>query len=190
MIGRVQDRLNIVPDRLAADGSYGTGPFLSWLKKNGIEPHIQVLDRQHQTKGVWSRDHFVFEREENRFVCPEGKVLRFQGAAYKTQTNIYRSNPKDCDACKVREMCTNGKVRTITRNFEEDLRDQVRQLKGTPAFEHSRRLRKKVEMLFAHLKRHLKLTRLRLRGLRGAKEEFLMAAAAQNLKRLVKLHAT
>jgi hypothetical protein len=137
---------------------------------------------------VRSRDHFVFEREANRFVCPEGKALRFQGAGYTTKTNIYRSNPKECDGCKVRELSTNGKVRTITRNFEEDLRDEVRQLKGTPAFEHSRRMRKKVEMLFAHLKGHLKLTRLRLRGLRGAKEEFLMAATAQNLRRLVKLH--
>ena len=43
-------------------------------------------------------------------------------------------------------------------------------------------------MLFAHLKRHLKLTRLRLRGLAGASEEFLLAATAQKRK-LVKLTA-
>jgi len=50
--------------------------------------------------------------------------------------------------------------------------------------------RKKVEMLFAHLKRHLNLRRLKLRGLAGANEEFLLAATAQNLKRLVKLVPT
>lgn len=51
----------------------------------------------------------------------------------------------------------------------------------------SRRLRKKVEMLFAHLKRSLKLDRLRLRGPNGARDEFLLAAAAQNLRKLAKL---
>ena len=51
----------------------------------------------------------------------------------------------------------------------------------------SRRLRKKVEMLFAHLKRILKLDRLRLRGPTGARDEFLLAATAQNLRKLAKL---
>ncbi len=51
----------------------------------------------------------------------------------------------------------------------------------------SRRLRKKVEMLFAHLKRILKLDRLRLRGPNGAHDEFLLAATAQNLRKLAKL---
>ena len=50
----------------------------------------------------------------------------------------------------------------------------------------SRRERKKVEMLFAHLKRILKLDRLRLRGLSGAHDEFLLAATAQNLRRMAK----
>ena len=49
------------------------------------------------------------------------------------------------------------------------------------------RRRKKVEMLFAHLKRILRLTRLRLRGPNGAKDEFLLAATAQNLRRLAHL---
>jgi hypothetical protein len=51
----------------------------------------------------------------------------------------------------------------------------------------SRRLRKKVEMLFAHLKRILKLDRLRLRGPNGARDEFILAATAQNLRKLAKL---
>jgi hypothetical protein len=50
----------------------------------------------------------------------------------------------------------------------------------------SRRLRKKIEMLFAHLKRILKLDRLRLRGPNGARDEFLLAATAQNLRKLAK----
>ena len=49
------------------------------------------------------------------------------------------------------------------------------------------RQRKKVEMLFAHLKRILKVDRLRLRGPNGAKDEFLLAATAQNLRKLARL---
>jgi hypothetical protein len=71
--------------------------------------------------------------------------------------------------------------------MDEDARQMVRGLVQTAAFEVSRRRRKKVQMLFAHLKRHLKLTRLRLRGLKGATDEFLLAATAQNLKRLAKM---
>ena len=49
---------------------------------------------------------------------------------------------------------------------------------------------KKVEMLFAHLKRILRLDRLRLRGPTGARDEFLLAATAQNLRKLAKLIPT
>src|SRR6201996_2111027 len=73
------------------------------------------------------------------------------------------------------------------RALNEDVRDRVRALANTEAFEQSRRERKKVEMRFAHMKRIFKLDRLRLRGLSGAKDEVLLTATAQNLRRLVKL---
>lgn len=71
--------------------------------------------------------------------------------------------------------------------MDENARQIARDLAYTESFEISRRKRKKVEMLFAHLKRNLGFTRLRLRGLRGASDEFILAATAQNLKRLAKL---
>ena len=63
----------------------------------------------------------------------------------------------------------------------------ARVIARSPDGQVSRRLRKKVEMLFAHLKRILKLDRLRLRGPTGARDEFLLAATAQNLRKLAKL---
>jgi hypothetical protein len=59
----------------------------------------------------------------------------------------------------------------------------------TEEYRQSRRERKKVEILFAHLKRILKLSRLRLRGPSGAHDEFLLAAIAQNLRRMAKMLA-
>ncbi|WP_226341298.1 transposase [Gemmobacter serpentinus] len=58
---------------------------------------------------------------------------------------------------------------------------------GPEGFEIGRCKRKKVDILFANLKRNLGFTRLQRRGLRGASDEFLLAATAQNLKRLTKL---
>ena len=78
-------------------------------------------------------------------------------------------------------------ARKIPRDVDEDARDVARAQVGTPEYEAACRKRKKVEMLFAHLKRILRLNRLRLRGPCGAKDEFLLAATAQNLRRLAKL---
>ena len=77
-------------------------------------------------------------------------------------------------------------MRKVTRDINEDVRDSVRALAGTEAFQQSRRERKKVEMRFAHMKRILRLDRLRLRGLSGVRDEVLLTATAQNLRRLVR----
>jgi hypothetical protein len=86
-----------------------------------------------------------------------------------------------------RRCCPNTPVRRVPRSIYERARDLARSLAGTPAFEQSRHQRKRVEMLFAHLKRILRLGRLRLRGPTGARHEFLLAAIAQNLRKLAKL---
>lgn len=78
-------------------------------------------------------------------------------------------------------------MRSVIRLVDEDAREKVRALIGTDAYNTARARRKEVGMLFAHLKRHLALRRLRLRGLTGATEKFLLAATAQNFRRLVKL---
>ena len=78
-------------------------------------------------------------------------------------------------------------ARKIARSVHEAARDNARAIAKTEAYAVSCRERKKVEMLFAHLKRILRLGRLRLRGPNGAKDEFLLAATAQNLRKLAKL---
>jgi hypothetical protein len=92
----------------------------------------------------------------------------------------------DCARCGLKPQCTTAKARKVSRDVDEDIRDRVRALANTEAFQQSRRERKKVEMRFAHMKRILKLDRLRLRGLSGAKDEVLLVATAQNLRRLAK----
>jgi Transposase DDE domain len=100
----------------------------------------------------------------------------------------YRARKADCDACELRSRCRPGDAgRKVLRSIHEGARDLARDISLTDAYVTSRKERKKVEMLFAHLKRILKLDRLRLRGPNGAKDEFLLAATAQNLRKLAKL---
>ena len=83
--------------------------------------------------------------------------------------------------------CPKEPARKVPRSIHEGARDLARAIAQTDAYRSSRRQRKKVEMLFAHLKRILRLDRLRLRGPCGARDEFLLAATAQNLRKLAKL---
>lgn len=105
----------------------------------------------------------------------------------KADTVIYRASQQDCASCPSKpSCCPNTPVRKIARRVYEDSRAVARNLADTPEFAQSRNDRKKVEVLFAHLKRIMKLDRLRLRGLSGARDEFLLAATAQNLRRMAK----
>ena len=104
------------------------------------------------------------------------------------ERDLLRAAQHDCDACVLKpKCCPNMLARKIARSVHEAARDKVRAIAKTEAYAVSCRERKKVEMLFAHLKRILRLGRLRLRGPNGAKDEILLAATAQNLRKLAKL---
>ena len=101
---------------------------------------------------------------------------------------IYFVRKHDCEVCALQpKCCLHVPARKIARSVHEAARDKARAIAKIEAYAVSCRERKKVEMLFAHLKRILRLGRLRLRGPNGAKDEFLLAATAQNLWKLAKL---
>jgi len=140
-----------------------------------------VFDRSRRDDGPLSRADFTFDAEHNVYVCPQGKLLRTTGRVHDGRTLLYRSQKAECDLCPLKlKCCPNTPHRKIPRDGNEESRDVARALYDTAAFEQSRRDRKRVEMLFAHLKRILRLGRLRLRGPCGAQDEFLLAAIAQN----------
>ena len=165
-------------------------------KRKEIAPHIPVFDKSNRTDGTFSRADFVFDPERDRYTCPVGKELvqfRRTYAAPRSGvtaegTRLYRASKLDCDVCKLKaQCCPNAVARKIPWDLHEDARDVARAHAATPEYAEACRRRKKVEMLFAHLKRILRLTRLRLRGPNGANDEFLLAATAQNLRRLARL---
>jgi hypothetical protein len=133
------------------------------------------------------REAFTFDAKRNVYICPPGKLLKHRTAREKEKIHIYRATASDCKICPVRDQCTRGIKRSLSVPFDEAARQEVIALQNTEAFQTSRRLRRKVEMLFGHMKRHFRFTRLKLRGLAGAAEEFLLMATVQNLRRLVKM---
>ena len=197
MIERTQERFGLKPGYLTADSAYGSAENLAWLvKQKKITPHIPVFDKSNRTDGTFSRADFVFDTEADRYTCPAGKELAQFHRTYTTPrtgitsegTRLYRAKKRDCDACELKmRCCPNTPARKIPRDLHEDARDVARAHALTPEYEQACHRRKKIEMLFAHLKRILRLGRLRMRGPCGAKDEFLLAATAQNLRRLAKL---
>ncbi len=197
MLDRTEDRFGLKPGYLTADTAYGTAQNLAWLvKQKQITPHIPVFDKSTRTDGTFSRSEFTWDPDADRYICPAGKELvQFRRNFSTPRTGIgadgmrrYRASQKDCAICELKpQCCPNDVRRKIPRHVEEDARDVARALAKTPEFEVACRRRKKVEMLFAHLKRILGLGRLRLRGPSGVKDEFLLAATAQNLRRLARL---
>jgi transposase len=191
MIERTEERFGLKPERLAADTAYGSAANLDWLvNEKEIAPHIPVIDKSKREDGTFSREDFTFDKQRNVYTCPAGKILTTTGKIMNDDLLAYRASKLDCDVCPFKmRCCPREPARKIPRSIYEDARDVARALAGTDAFEQSRRERKRAEMLFAHLKRILRLGRLRLRGPRGAQDEFTLAAIAQNLRRLAKLVA-
>jgi transposase len=188
MIERAEQRFALRPKHLIGDMAYGAAPMLGWLVQDKqIAPHIPVWDKSERDDGTFSRSDFTYDAANNRYVCPAGKFLKPSWRVRKKNPFNYRASQHDCQSCPLKEKCCPNMLnRRITRSPYEPARDVARAIAKTDAYRQSRKDRKKVEMLFAHLKRILKLDRLRLRGPNGASDEFLLAAIAQNLRRMAK----
>ncbi len=187
MIARTEERFALKPKNLAGDVAYGTGEMLGWLVDHDIDPHIPVWDKGQRDDGTFSRADFIYDDERDLYVCPGAKLLKTTGRLHSDNTYRYIASKYDCDACALKPKCfPNAPARRVPRDPNEAARDYTRALMETEAYAASSGERKKMETLFGEVKHNLALTRLRLRGLTGARDEFLITATVQNLKRLAK----
>ena len=145
--------------------------MLNWLvNEHWIEPHIPVFDKSQHADGTFSRDELAYDPKRDCYICPAGNELRQRQKTYRLPRPLvdrngmmrYRASKLDCQNCSLKpQCCPNAPARKIPRSIHEGARDMAREFAKTEAHRTSRRQRKKVEMLFAHLKRILKLDRLR-----------------------------
>ena len=134
----------------------------------------------------YSPERFTHVPESNRYICPAGQPLNYGGRVYRNRAFNYIGTRKRCGACALKAQCTSAPFRSLNIHQQEAARQRARELVNTPEFARAQRQRKKVEALFAELKNQIGLRRLRLRRLKFVREQFFLAAAAQNLKRLVR----
>ena len=185
MIERVEQRFALKPDHLAGDVAYGTGEMLGWLVGRDIDPHIPVWDQSKVAPdGRFTRADFVYDKARDLYSCPGGKELKTSGTAHDGTTIKYIAKRSDCAACPLKPRCTTGLERRVQRDVNQQARDDTQSLMETEAYATSSSERKKIERLFGEAKSILSMVRLRLRGLTGARDEFLLTATVQNLKRL------
>ena len=195
MLDRTAERFGLKPDWVAADTAYGSADNLVWLTlKRKILPFVPAFDHSKRNDGTWSRSDFTCDEENDRYICPEGKELRHTRRNYSDparnapglKAKNYGALKSDCRDCPSKaKCCPNAETRSVHRDKYEIVRDFARQCTASEFNPKAQARRKKVEMLFAHLKRILGLGRFRLRGPCGVRDEFTLAATAQNLRKLV-----
>jgi len=180
------------PESVAADTTYGNGEFLQWLADRSITPYMRTRDSIHRKNSpFYGPERFTYEAENNRYICPAGQPLNYGGRSHRNRAWTYIGTRKigtrkRCGACSLRPQCTSAAFRSLVIHQHEPARQRARELANTEEFAKAQRQRKKVEALFAELKNQIGLRRLRLRRMKFVREQFFLAAAAQNIKRLVR----
>ena len=187
MIARFAQWQSRKAQSIAADASYGKGEFLQWLMDREITPYMPTRDAVGRTRSpFYGPECFTYLPDSNSYICPAGQQLNYGGRNERNRTFGYIGTRKKCGPCQQRSQCTTGPFRYLAIHMNEAARLRAGDLWTTPEFEQAQRERKKVEALFAELKSHIGLRRLRLRRLKFVREQFFLAATAQNIKRLVR----
>jgi hypothetical protein len=175
------------PVSVAADTTYGNGEFLQWLAERSITPYRRTRDSiRRKNSPFYGPERFTYQPESNSDRCPAGEQLNYVGLNVRNRAHAYLGSSKRCGACSQKAQCTSGRYKYLAIHRDEPARQRARELVNTPEFAKAQRERKKVEALFAELKNQIGLRRLRLRGLKFVREQFFLAATAQNIKRLVR----
>jgi transposase len=187
MLTRLVQRQGREPASIAADATYGNGEFLQWLLDRGITPYMRTRDSAlRKNNPGYGPERFTYLPESNRYRCPAGEQLNYVGLNVRNRAHAYIGSAKRCGACSQKAQCTTGRYKYLAIHIHESARQRAREMASTPEFCRAQRQRKKVEALFAELKHQIGLRRLRLRRMKFVREQFFLAAAAQNIKRLVR----
>jgi len=188
MVKRVQFRFGLSAQDIGADSAYGRGEVLTGFMEAGV--NIYTPKPSNLPKGSrvhYGKDHFKYDADSDQLICPEGHRLRRNQYTSRARLIRYVASPKDCRDCPVRKQCTQGRCRTVYLNLDQEALDWAQSLRKRPRYILSQKERRRIERLFGEAKEQMGLRRARRRGLEQMREQCLMTAMAQNIKRIVKL---
>jgi len=183
---------------IAADSGYSSYDNYEYLKKNKKIGYIPDKNFRKDLKGnkqPYRQDNFQYDKNNNKYICPEGKSLnlskiRRKDCGYrKFQIKIYKG--KDCPGCSKKSLCTKQEYRTIAREDRKELAEQMR--KRLQTAEGRKKYTQRMwttEPIFGHLKFNLGYKQFLLRTLKKVKGEFRLMCIGYNLKKMHKVMAS
>lgn len=187
-IRKAKWRYRIEPKSLGADKGYSSGVFLNSLLNENIQPHIPIVKyKAHNHKGIYPREEFQHDKNNRTCTCPAGKEMKYWGIHKHNNQHVFRASVKDCRPCPQKTSCTKDRARSVSFHMYEDAINKATQLNKTKEYRISQRKRKLIEELFGEAKEYMGLRVSKFRRMKYVREQVLMTAAAQNIKRMVKL---
>jgi transposase len=172
---------------VVADAGYSNGEQAEVCETKGILPHVPANRGVNNTGDgkLFDRSAFVYQPEQDRFVCPAGQTLKRDQISRKDRSVYYAGRPEICGPCPLKSRCTLGAQRMVSRHWHDEALQRMQQ-RATP--EAMRLRRSTVEHPFATLKYHIfGHPRFLLRGRRGAQAEMSLAVLVYNLKRMMNI---
>ena len=188
---RVSARHGVHIREATADRGYGSAAIIRYLQQQGIETYIPLWSGR-SGSSKYLKGELVYEKEYDRFRCPQGKFLT-PNPAISENHKRYVSSSEDCRDCPEASTCparTRGRSfqRFVLRSLDQDLFEEVQEKMRDPKFKQHRSERMwKSEGLFAEAKQNHNLSRAKYRGRPKVQIQAYLSAMVQNLKRLVAL---
>jgi IS5 family transposase len=197
---RLEQRLKKTPRQMVADGGYTTRDNIEKMAGREID-FLGSLGREDTPSGATAPHRlppsaFVYQPETNRYVCPEGKLLRPQGRHSKTKrwgqtAYLYEAKISDCRPCvRKPECCPENRShgRGLLRTEESAAVLAFREkMSSTQAQSQYRRRGRVVEFCHAWIKSKLGLRQFHVRGLAKVQAELLWACLTYNLRQWIRL---
>jgi transposase len=182
---RIRWKYKLAPETIGGDKGYAAGHFIRDAYNAGVTPHVPVWDtRREHDAGIYPIEKFTWNEETGAYTCPEGKTLKTHGA--KRGQIIWRASTKDCGRCPAKKLCTGDRARSLSRHEDHEYIELAKKEMKTRGYKLSQRKRKQIEELFGEAKELMGFRRMKFRGRATVKEQVLLTAAVQNIKRLVK----
>ena len=176
------ETLNVV-----ADAGYSNGQHAKACEDDGITAYVPVQRAMNNKDGgiYFDRSAFTYEGDSDSYRCPAGQALKRKTISTADRLILYTS--PSCTSCMLKPQCTGAKSRWVTRHFEEDALERMRE--RLARYPQAMALRRQTaEHPFANLKhRILGNGRFLLRGLSGASAEMALAVLAYNFRRALNL---
>jgi transposase len=175
-----------------ADAGYSN---LNDLKDTVIRGVEVIVPSQKQALHVavdnpFGKDKFQYDPDNNCYLCPEKRILRYSHYSRTKSQYIYRiEKPQDCLGCPHNGICTQAKRgRSIARLKEEELKEKLEQVYNSEQGQAIYKKRKaSCELPFGHIKRNLNCGAFLLKGIQSVKAEFTLLASCFNVARMITL---